>query len=377
MGELDAICPLCGTAVPLASDLNDLTTILNDNIVSILEENNVPNERDVTTSLEKEALSYENISPTVDALYTGLLEKEDIPGDAIPGDNIPGGNIPGDNIPFEEQKPLYGYEPYDLEKNIRIEQKHQSQSQLQQQAVNTIPQGQYSYPPSNPHSIQQNPYYDNTSKTQYVAGKTKKPKGNRVGLLIILMSCMFVILFVCLLAVIGLLSDINSKVDNYLFYSDYYGYEENGDDYLQEEGISEGSNSSQDSYESYDWLLKDYFTLVTKGDSASIKQLLHPAVIAALEESGYNENQFAEAIDAFIDYYGSYVEEFSVVDVYPYSTSDYTALVDKIGFDQASLEAYIDIHVKTAVRKDGNTEILYYDFDLIKIDGNWYLVSVW
>jgi hypothetical protein len=300
-------------------------------------------------------------------LSCGALLPDQLPVDAGPSE-VPESFIPHpdtvlsqENLPTTVhdtnsaplQKPLYGYEDYDPNVYDRMQAQQQPSP-----VVQATPQ----YHPVN------SPY---TSLTGVQA--TEKPKRNRIGLLIILISSMFAILLICLLIIIGLLKDIRrntSAYEDHLFNN--YQKENYADRYdWQEDGEGEGSHAT------YDWLINDYFDLVAKGDNNAIVELLHPRVIEALQQHGYKETEFAEAVDAYIEYYGCFVEQFSVIDVYPYSTSDYATLEEKIGFDQAALEAYVDIYVAATVKKDSQTINLWYDFDLVKIDGFWYLISVW
>lgn len=278
------------------------------------------------------------------------------------------------NISPHDSKPLYGYEPYNHERYLN--QQIQQQQPLQQNQYQDIPIVTAASPYYTGFENARVPGY--TPQPHMVPmATTKKPKGNRVGLLIILLSFMFIVVFICLGVIMGRLGDIRSAMYNFTAPNQYNYAEHNYGDGYEDNGETPNEYESTEDNTSYDWLLSEYFLLVSKNDFRSMYKLLHPKVIEALEANGYLTATYAEAIDAFYEYYGSFIESFSIIDIYPYSTSDYAALAEKIGFDQASLEAYIDVYVGVTLKNEGKTENLWYDFDLVKIDNQWYLISVW
>ena len=297
------------------------------------------------------------------------------------------------SIPLE--LPLYGYEPYNPEKYAAMKEQ---EAQIVPPAETVPQQIPHSESPYISQQVEPLPVASANPTVNYIPGPVpnpyvnrnaipnvysnyevpaKKPKGNRVGLLIVILSIMFIIVFICLTVISSTLSDIRNILYDYTYYYDDYSDENNTYSSGEENEYYAENSKDKGDEAAYEWLIKDYFELARKSDSDAIAKLLHPAVVEALEENGYRKNEYAKAIDAFVDYYGKHVENYNIVDIYPYSTSDYAALVEKIGFDQASLEAYVDVFVSVSVRTEETTEDLWYDFDLVKIDSQWYLVSIW
>lgn len=341
LNEGVGFCTLCGTEV---------VTVTSESLVGNTEKE----KNDISTQIN-------------------VIEKDDTDRGVIENDASINTEVSFDT----DQKPLYGYEQYDQEKYEYLKEQEDKQIQPQPQVDPFVTQQAVQVtdgyiPPEYSSYTVQNPYMGYVSPTQqYIDKKEKKPKGNRIGLLIIILSIMFIAIFICLMVAIGILKDIRNTVYYNYYDNEGYNYYQNEDDLSYEEGDISNRHSA------YEWLINDYFLIIGRGDKDAISELLHPIVIEALKENGYQQSEFADAIDAFVEYYGVFVEEYSIVEVYPYNTSDYAALAEKIGFDQAELEAYVDVYVGATIRKEKNSEKLWFDFDLIRVDGNWYLVSVW
>ena len=72
------------------------------------------------------------------------------------------------------------------------------------------------------------------------------------------------------------------------------------------------------------------------------------------------------------DVHGSRVERWHVMSVYPHSASDAAGVSALLG---ETVTHYVDVEV--SVRFAGAPEDEVWDFDLVRIDGAWYLYEIW
>ena len=254
--------------------------------------------------------------------------------------------------------PLYGYESNNTQANEST-QPHQAGPAVPAYSIYTS-----TAPPA---TVYDGPVRNAVTPQQ-------KPKGNRVGLLIIILIAMFIVLTVLMGNILSVLKDIRYDLYDFSYWY-YYSYpdEENS----ANGAFTPGDNPSSKEPAQYDGIIGEYFMMVSSGNSSGIINLLHPAVIHTLESNGYKPDDFAREIDKFYETYGSFVDDYQIVDVFPYNPSDYAELIDKVGFSQGDLEEYIDLYATANIKKDGKIEAMKYDFDLVKIGGIWYLISVW
>lgn len=111
----------------------------------------------------------------------------------------------------------------------------------------------------------------------------------------------------------------------------------------------------------YGELLDAYFEAHSEGDEAAIRALFAPSL-----------RDDADEYDAWSDNYGSTVSDYTVIGVYPHSSSDAAGVGMLLG---ETVEQYADVEV--AVQYAGGQEDATFDFDLVRIDGTWYLYEIW
>jgi hypothetical protein len=72
------------------------------------------------------------------------------------------------------------------------------------------------------------------------------------------------------------------------------------------------------------------------------------------------------------EYFGKHVERYSITGAYPHSASDAAGVGVLLG---ETVTHYVDVEV--SVRFSGAQEDEVWDFDLVRIDGTWYLSEIW
>ena len=129
-------------------------------------------------------------------------------------------------------------------------------------------------------------------------------------------------------------------------------------------------------YYSYEDLIDAYFMMFEEGAGERLADLVQPDLVDFLLESGYDISTDQTIIDSWADYYGSAVLNYTIEDVYHYTDSDGYDYIQDLGFDVSEVEEYIDVTVTAEIGSAGDSEALFMDFDLVCIDGNWYIIVV-
>ena len=139
-----------------------------------------------------------------------------------------------------------------------------------------------------------------------------------------------------------------------------------------------GNGESGEIKADYEKLINSYFSMVSAGDSEGITDLLHPLVSEALDNAGFSQSEYAAEIDGYSNNYGSEVIDHYVYGMYPYENSRYTQLCELLGFTQAQLELYISVEVGVNMyTTDGHPDSYVYGFDLVKVQGEWFIIEIW
>ncbi|MBQ9044469.1 MAG: zinc ribbon domain-containing protein [Oscillospiraceae bacterium] len=110
----------------------------------------------------------------------------------------------------------------------------------------------------------------------------------------------------------------------------------------------------------YAALVDAYLDACAENDVSAAHALFAPAVRQELAEE-----------DPYTEYYGMEVESYHVTDVYPHSDADAAG----VGFllDE-TVDAYTDVEVYVRCADDEDRLL---DFELVQIDGTWYLYDIW
>ncbi|NMA07227.1 MAG: hypothetical protein GX928_05890 [Ruminococcaceae bacterium] len=133
----------------------------------------------------------------------------------------------------------------------------------------------------------------------------------------------------------------------------------------------------ESAYYSYEDLIDAYFMMFEEGAGEKLVDLVQPDLADFLFESGYDISTDQTMLDNWTDYYGSTVLNYTIEDVYYYSDSDGYDYIQDMGFDVSEVEEYIDVSVTAEIDSSGDSESLFMDFDLVCIEGSWYIIVVY
>lgn len=138
-----------------------------------------------------------------------------------------------------------------------------------------------------------------------------------------------------------------------------------------------GNAGTSEMPKGYEMVIDSYFSIISDGDPDRIIELLHPFVVTALESAGFLPNEYAREIDVHNENYGAFVMDHYIYGIFPYENSQYDYLCGFLGFEQAQLEQYISVEVGTNLNIDDKEDNWIYNFDLVKINGEWYIIEIW
>ena len=127
------------------------------------------------------------------------------------------------------------------------------------------------------------------------------------------------------------------------------------------EAIEEEYDSTDASFEDYDAVLEVYFDAYTDADEDAIRTLFPEALRGASIED----------LDEWSFSYWETVQDYAITDVHPHSSSDAAGIAAVL---DADVEQYVDVEVSVTFDEDFDT---LFDFELVRIDGTWYLYEIW
>lgn len=131
-------------------------------------------------------------------------------------------------------------------------------------------------------------------------------------------------------------------------------------------GASQGFETHQELIATY----CDYFAAV---DDAGMVTLYPQALRDYLAEEGCDDvASFLEDRDVWYDSYGVPIEHWMISNVTEYGQADYAGIASQLG---VQIQSAADVEVALWF-EDEDDEWLF-DFDLVEIDGEWFLISVW
>lgn len=137
-------------------------------------------------------------------------------------------------------------------------------------------------------------------------------------------------------------------------------------DGVAELGASQGYATHQELIQAY----CDYYSAV---DETGMVTLYPQALRDYLADAGYDDvSSFLHDRDEWYGGYGEDVEHWMISDIAVYSAADFAGVSSNLG---VNIQTAADVEV--TVRFDGDDEYWTFDFDLIEIDGAWFLFSVW
>lgn len=123
-------------------------------------------------------------------------------------------------------------------------------------------------------------------------------------------------------------------------------------------------------------LVDDYFACFNAADEAGMKRL-YPAVLQDyLEDEGYGgTSAFLTERDGWYDNYGAQALLWKVADAETYDPEEYDDIAQTLGVE-IECAADVEVSVWFGAMQDDEESIVF-DFDMLQIDGQWYLFSVW
>jgi hypothetical protein len=126
-------------------------------------------------------------------------------------------------------------------------------------------------------------------------------------------------------------------------------------------------------YSNYRDLLDDYFDAFEDSDADAFVKLILPEIMDSAEESDLTNQDVAYYLDSWYDDYGNEVDSWYISDETAYSMDDFSYLYSLDGEDVS----VIDLTVEVQLDGPWNYDVEIFDFDLIQVDGKWYLIEVW
>lgn len=128
-------------------------------------------------------------------------------------------------------------------------------------------------------------------------------------------------------------------------------------------------------YKDYNDLIDDYFKASSNADLKGVLELFHPKAIDVVATAlGYDDYlQTLDYLDEWYSdgYYGRKAVSWTVESVEPADIDDIILFEGILGID---VERVLDVEVDV-VFAGGDDEC--YDFDLISVDGRWYMIDIW
>lgn len=131
-------------------------------------------------------------------------------------------------------------------------------------------------------------------------------------------------------------------------------------------GESQGVSTHQE-------LLRAYYGYYSDADETGMATLYPQALREYLADAGYDDvSSFLHDRDEWYGGYGEEVEQWMISDVSEYSAADFAGVSSDLG---VNIQSAVDVEV--TAQFDGDDGYWTFDFDLIEIDGAWFLFSVW
>lgn len=116
-------------------------------------------------------------------------------------------------------------------------------------------------------------------------------------------------------------------------------------------------------------VIDSYLSYAEDGNTQRIKALFYPAVVEDYEDL-YGASNVVDVLDSWTIYYGEDVKDYEITSMDPQDSylDTFNSLYD------ADADLYEDVAVKVTY-ESGETALM--DFDMVQVDGNWYLADIW
>lgn len=120
-------------------------------------------------------------------------------------------------------------------------------------------------------------------------------------------------------------------------------------------------------------LIQTYYDRYGDADEAGMAALYPQALRDYLADAGYDDvSSFLRDRDAWYDGYGDEIEHWMISDITEYSAADFADISSELA---VNIQSAADVEVTAQFEHED--EYWTFDFDLIEIDGAWFLLSVW
>lgn len=116
-------------------------------------------------------------------------------------------------------------------------------------------------------------------------------------------------------------------------------------------------------------VVESYLSYAESGNTARIKALFYPAVVEDCENL-YGASDVIEVLDSWTNYYGEAVEHYEITEM---ETKDSYLDTFHSMYD-ADADTYEDVTVKVTYESG---DYIIIDFDMVRVDGSWYLADIW
>lgn len=116
-------------------------------------------------------------------------------------------------------------------------------------------------------------------------------------------------------------------------------------------------------------VIGSYLSYAEDENTQRIKALFYPAVVEDYENL-YGTSGAIDVLDSWTIYYGEAVRDYEITDMDPQESAldTFNSMYD------ADADTYEDVAVKVTY-ESGETALM--DFDMVQVDGNWYLADIW
>lgn len=116
-------------------------------------------------------------------------------------------------------------------------------------------------------------------------------------------------------------------------------------------------------------VVESYLSYAESGNTSRIKALFYPAVVEDYEEM-YVADRVIEVLDSWTGYYGEAVESYEITDMEP--QDNYRDTFNSVY--NADADTYEDVTVRVTYESG---DYIIIDFDMVRVDGSWYLADIW
>lgn len=116
-------------------------------------------------------------------------------------------------------------------------------------------------------------------------------------------------------------------------------------------------------------VVESYLSYAESSNTSRIKALFYPAVVEDYENL-YGASDVIEVLDSWSNYYGEAVDRYEITEM---ETQDSYLDTFNSMYD-ADADTYEDVTVKVTYESG---DYIIIDFDMVKVDGSWYLADIW